>query len=70
MSAPTTWCGAPRSPFGVAEQPVRVDAAAAALTGKPIDSTAIQTAAATAWLIEPIPISMPAASTAGISRKS
>jgi carbon-monoxide dehydrogenase medium subunit len=40
--------------FGVAEQPVRVDAAAAALTGKAIDSTAIQTAAATAWLIEPI----------------
>jgi aerobic carbon-monoxide dehydrogenase medium subunit len=40
--------------FGVAEQPMRVDAAEAALTGKAIDSTAIQTAAAAAWLIEPI----------------
>jgi carbon-monoxide dehydrogenase medium subunit len=40
--------------FGVAEQPVRVDAAEAALTGKAIDSTTIQTAAATAWLVEPI----------------
>jgi aerobic carbon-monoxide dehydrogenase medium subunit len=46
--------GAALALFGVAEQPVRVDAAAAALTGKAIDSTAIQTAAATAWLIEPI----------------
>jgi carbon-monoxide dehydrogenase medium subunit len=40
--------------FGVAEQPVRVDAAEVTLTGKAIDSTAIQTAAAAAWLIEPI----------------
>ena len=40
--------------FGVAEQPVRVDAAEAALTGKAIDSAAIQSAAAAAWLIEPI----------------
>jgi carbon-monoxide dehydrogenase medium subunit len=40
--------------FGVAEQPVRIDAAEATLTGKAIDSTAIQTAAAAAWLVEPI----------------
>ena len=40
--------------FGVAEQPVRVDAAEATLTGKAVDATAIQTAAAAAWLIEPI----------------
>ncbi len=40
--------------FGVAEQPVRVDAAEAALTGRAVDATAIQTAAAAAWLIEPI----------------
>ncbi len=40
--------------FGVAEQPVRVDAAEAALTGKPSDAAAIQSAAAAAWLIEPI----------------
>ncbi len=40
--------------FGVAEPPVRVDAAEAALAGKAIDSTAIQTAAAATWLIEPI----------------
>ena len=40
--------------FGVAEQPVRVDAAEAALTGKAIDSRAIRDAAAAAWLIEPI----------------
>ncbi len=40
--------------FGVAEQPVRVDAAEAPLTGKPIDAAAIQSAAAAAWLIEPI----------------
>jgi carbon-monoxide dehydrogenase medium subunit len=40
--------------FGVAEQPVRVDAAEAALTGKAIDAAAIQSAAAAAWLIEPI----------------
>lgn len=40
--------------FGVAEQPVRVDAAEATLTGRVVDSTTIQTAAAAAWLIEPI----------------
>jgi len=40
--------------FGVAAQPMRLDAAEATLTGKPIDSTLIQTAAAAAWLIEPI----------------
>ena len=40
--------------FGVAEQPVRVDAAEATLTGRVVDSTVIQTAAAAAWLIEPI----------------
>jgi len=40
--------------FGVAAQPVRIDTAEATLTGKAIDSTAIQTAAAAAWLIEPI----------------
>jgi aerobic carbon-monoxide dehydrogenase medium subunit len=40
--------------FGVAEQPVRVDAAEATLTGKVIDHIAIQTAAAAAWLVEPI----------------
>jgi len=40
--------------FGVAGQPVRLDAAEATLTGKAIDSTAIQTAAAAAWLVEPI----------------
>ena len=40
--------------FGVAEQPVRLDAAEATLTGRPLDSTSIQTAAAAAWLIEPI----------------
>jgi aerobic carbon-monoxide dehydrogenase medium subunit len=40
--------------FGVSEQPVRVDAAEASLTGKTLDSTAIQTAAAAAWLVEPI----------------
>jgi aerobic carbon-monoxide dehydrogenase medium subunit len=40
--------------FGVAEQPVRVEAAEAALLGKPIDSATIQSAAAAAWLVEPI----------------
>jgi aerobic carbon-monoxide dehydrogenase medium subunit len=40
--------------FGVAEQPVRVDAAEAALIGKPIDAALIQSAAAAAWLVEPI----------------
>ena len=42
------------SVFGVAEQPVRVDAAEAALAGKAIDAAAIRSAAAAAWLIEPI----------------
>ncbi len=40
--------------FGVAERPARVEAAEAALTGKAIDAAAIQSAAAAAWLIEPI----------------
>jgi aerobic carbon-monoxide dehydrogenase medium subunit len=40
--------------FGVAAQPLRLDAAEATLTGKPLDVTAIQSAAAAAWLIEPI----------------
>jgi aerobic carbon-monoxide dehydrogenase medium subunit len=40
--------------FGVATQPTRLDAAEATLTGKVPDATAIQSAAAAAWLIEPI----------------
>jgi aerobic carbon-monoxide dehydrogenase medium subunit len=40
--------------FGVAVQPVRLDAAEATLAGKSLDATLIQTAAAAAWLIEPI----------------
>jgi aerobic carbon-monoxide dehydrogenase medium subunit len=40
--------------FGVAASPVRVDAAEARLTGRPLDANAIRTAAAAAWLIEPI----------------
>lgn len=40
--------------FGVAERPLRLDAAEATLIGKVLDSTAIQSAAASAWLIEPI----------------
>jgi carbon-monoxide dehydrogenase medium subunit len=40
--------------FGVAERPVRVDAAEAALLGKVIDAGAIKSAAAAAWLVEPI----------------
>jgi aerobic carbon-monoxide dehydrogenase medium subunit len=40
--------------LGVAAQPVRVEAAEATLTGKVLDTTTIQTAAAAAWLIEPI----------------
>jgi aerobic carbon-monoxide dehydrogenase medium subunit len=40
--------------FGVAEQPQRLDAAEAALTGKPLNSAAIENAAAAAWLIEPV----------------
>ncbi len=40
--------------FGVAERPLRIDAAEAALIGKVLDSTLIQTAAASAWLLEAI----------------
>jgi carbon-monoxide dehydrogenase medium subunit len=40
--------------FGVAERPIRLDAAEAALTGKVLDAAVIQSAAAAAWLIEPI----------------
>ena len=40
--------------FGVGERPLRVDAAEATLTGKAIDHVAIETAAAAAWLVEPI----------------
>jgi carbon-monoxide dehydrogenase medium subunit len=42
------------SVFGVAPSPVRLDAAEAALTGQPLDSSVINTAAAAAWLIEPM----------------
>jgi aerobic carbon-monoxide dehydrogenase medium subunit len=40
--------------FGVAASPFRVDAAEARLIGRPLDAAAIRTAAAAAWLIEPI----------------
>ncbi|MGB7037150.1 MAG: xanthine dehydrogenase family protein subunit M [Xanthobacteraceae bacterium] len=40
--------------FGVAERPVRADAAEAALLGQAIDGELIRNAAAAAWLIEPI----------------
>jgi len=40
--------------FGVAASPLRVDPAEARLTGQPLDANAIRTAAASAWLIEPI----------------
>jgi aerobic carbon-monoxide dehydrogenase medium subunit len=40
--------------FGVTASPLRVDAAEARLTGQPLDANAIRTAAASAWLIEPI----------------
>jgi len=40
--------------FGVAEQPVRLDAAEATLTGKVPDAASIHSAAAAAWLVEPI----------------
>jgi aerobic carbon-monoxide dehydrogenase medium subunit len=40
--------------FGVTTAPLRVDAAEARLTGQPLDASAIRTAAASAWLIEPI----------------
>ncbi len=39
---------------GVAATPLRVDAAEATLTGKPLDAALIRSAAAAAWLIEPI----------------
>jgi aerobic carbon-monoxide dehydrogenase medium subunit len=40
--------------FGVATAPLRVEAAEARLTGKPLDTAAIRAAAAAAWLVEPI----------------
>jgi aerobic carbon-monoxide dehydrogenase medium subunit len=40
--------------FGVSTSPLRVDAAEARLTGQPLDADAIRTAAASAWLIDPI----------------
>jgi aerobic carbon-monoxide dehydrogenase medium subunit len=40
--------------FGVTASPLRLDAAEARLTGRPLDAAAIRTAAASAWLIEPI----------------
>lgn len=40
--------------FGVTASPLRVDAAEARLTGQRLDADAIRTAAASAWLIEPI----------------
>jgi len=40
--------------FGVTASPLRVDAAEARLTGQSLDANAIRTAAASAWLIEPI----------------
>ncbi len=40
--------------FGVSALPLRVDAAETRLTGQPLDAAAIRTAAASAWLIEPI----------------
>ena len=39
---------------GVAVSPVRVEAAEARLIGQPLDSTLIRSAAAAAWLIEPV----------------
>ncbi|MFZ1921819.1 MAG: xanthine dehydrogenase family protein subunit M [Xanthobacteraceae bacterium] len=40
--------------FGVAERPIRADAAEAVLLGQAIDGDLIRNAAAAAWLIEPI----------------
>jgi aerobic carbon-monoxide dehydrogenase medium subunit len=40
--------------FGVTASPLRVDAAEARLTGQTLDAAAIRTAAASAWLVEPI----------------
>ncbi|MGB7076112.1 MAG: xanthine dehydrogenase family protein subunit M [Xanthobacteraceae bacterium] len=42
------------SVFGVAERPIRADAAEAVLLGQAIDGDLIRNAAAAAWLIEPI----------------
>jgi carbon-monoxide dehydrogenase medium subunit len=39
---------------GVAASPIRVDAAEARLTGQPLDAALIRSAAAAAWLIEPV----------------
>jgi aerobic carbon-monoxide dehydrogenase medium subunit len=39
---------------GGAATPLRIEAAEATLTGKPVDAALIRTAAAAAWLIEPI----------------
>jgi len=39
---------------GVAATPVRVEAAEARLIGQPLDSTLIRSAAAAAWLVEPV----------------
>jgi len=39
---------------GVATLPVRVEAAEARLIGQPLDSTLIRSAAAAAWLVEPV----------------
>ena len=39
---------------GVAVSPVRVEAAEARLIGQPLDSTLIRSAAAAAWLVEPV----------------
>jgi carbon-monoxide dehydrogenase medium subunit len=39
---------------GVTASPVRVEAAEARLVGQPLDSTLIRSAAAAAWLVEPI----------------
>jgi aerobic carbon-monoxide dehydrogenase medium subunit len=39
---------------GVAASPVRVEAAEARLVGQPLDSTLIRSAAAAAWLVEPV----------------
>ena len=40
--------------FGVAEPPLRVEAAEAQLLGQPLDAALIRAAAAAAWLVEPI----------------
>jgi len=40
--------------FGVGERPVRAEAAEASLIGQPLDAALIRSAAAAAWLVEPI----------------